>query len=94
MKLILKIGLAALLVAFLAVPSLAQKQHGGGTTHPAASYQEPQTQPSAAERSGTQTRKPIPPPGLKGEAADQDVTVNKSKTATKAAEAMEGYIKQ
>jgi hypothetical protein len=60
MKLMVKFGLAAWLVAFLAVPSLAQKQHGGGTAHPAASYQEPQTQSSAAERSGTQTREPSP----------------------------------
>jgi hypothetical protein len=68
MTLILKFCLAAMLAAFLAVPALAEKHHGGGTTLPAESYKEPQAQPSAAERSGTQTRKPIPPPGLKGEA--------------------------
>ena len=46
MKLIWKVGLAALLIAFLTVPALAREHGGGGTTHPSESYREPQAAPS------------------------------------------------
>ena len=72
MKLIKQFGLAALLVAFLAVPALAQ-HHGGGTTHPSESSREPQAAPSPVpvpypnvERPKTQT-----PSGVKGESTPQ-----------------------
>jgi hypothetical protein len=69
MKLLLKFGLAALLVAFLAVPSLARKAGGEGTSTGKTyeSSKEPEVQPSSQERVGTKTKKPIPPPGAKGD---------------------------
>jgi hypothetical protein len=97
MNLILKLGLAALLIAFLPVPLLAQHGHHGGartSTHQSESSKAAEAQPSAAERPATKTRRPIPPPGVKGEANSQDVTVNKSKTADKAFSEMDGYIRQ
>ena len=97
MKLINNFGLAALLVAFLAVPALAQHHHGStGTSTPRPeSSKEPQVQPSAMERPVTQTKKPIPPPGAKGVATDpNDVSVNQHKSATKAAEDTNALIRQ
>jgi hypothetical protein len=67
MKLINKFGLAVLLIAFLAVPSLAEKHHGGETTHHSESYRKPQAAPSTAPKmqsSHTQTDSRIPPPVL------------------------------
>jgi len=63
MKLINKFGLAALLIVFLAVPSLAQKHHGGETTQHSKSYKQPQAAPSTAptmESRGTKTNSRIP----------------------------------
>ena len=48
---ILKFGLAALLVAFLVVPSLARQHQGAGTGHSSESYERPKTQAGAAEKS-------------------------------------------
>lgn len=75
MLLINKFVLAALLVAFLAVPSLAQ-HHGGGTTHPSESYKETPAPPSPTpapypnvEQPKTQTSRPAFG-DIKGESQD------------------------
>jgi hypothetical protein len=81
MKSILKFGSAALLVALLAVPALAQKHHGGGTTHPAESSKEPTpAAPSPVpvpypnvDRPKTPTGSQNLPSGVKAEAKPQPI---------------------
>ena len=63
MKLIWKFGLAALLIAFLTVPSLARQHGGGGTGHSSESYREPQAQPT---------------PGVSERVTHQDIPVTKT----------------
>ena len=69
MKLILKFGLAALLVALLAVPALAQ-HHGGGYTRPSESYKEPPAAPSPAREVESPKAQRESPSGVKGESQD------------------------
>jgi hypothetical protein len=65
MKIILKIGLAALLVAFLAVPGLAQKHQSGGTRPPTETSKEPQAKQSEVKDSHDRY-------GIDGEYKDKD----------------------
>jgi hypothetical protein len=60
MKLILKFALAALLVAFLALPALARSQHQGSETmHPSKSSEEPQTSDAGGKAQGKRNYEPI-----------------------------------
>jgi hypothetical protein len=73
-KLIKKFGLVALLVAFLAVPALAQDHQSKETTSPPESYKAPQEQPTPAvevKSPRTQTGSQILPSGVKGESTPQ-----------------------
>jgi hypothetical protein len=77
MKLMVKFGLAALLVAFLAVSSLAERKHPSGETKgtpesykvPAAPSPVPTPYPNV-EPTKTKTGSRVPPSSVKGEASD------------------------
>jgi hypothetical protein len=66
MKLIWNFGLAALLVAFLAVPSLAEKHHGGGVKDSHDSYA-PSPAPKVKQPKTQTGSQALPPSGVKGE---------------------------
>jgi hypothetical protein len=87
MKLFLKFALAALLVAWLAFPSLAQRQQQNRKS------QEPKSTNLNVEPPKKNTGSRVPPYTAKGESSPGSATSSGGKTVTKNEEAVREYLR-